>query len=244
MKKMRTKRTAKKSSKPEAYHHGDLKLTLIDTAIKMLKTRAPAEISLRELAREAGVSQAAPYRHFKNKEELLAAIMTQGFELKTKYMKQSMEENKSDILKMYYGCGLSYFKMGKNHPQHFKLMFGSEIIPSQKYPALQVSACTTFALLKKMIVTCQEAGLVGHGDPYHKALNCWSMVHGFTMLYAEGRLEWLGVTETNAESAFMTLMSQYLLGNKKPLSESNFDFLPFQTDLSRINKENMDKIPV
>ena len=242
MSQSKTKKAPKVVKRSDGYHHGDLKSTLLETAIKMLKSKSPGELSLRELAREAGVSIAAPYRHFKNKEELIAALMTQGFELQSKYMKESAEAHKDDILQMYYGCGLSYFKMGKNHPQHFKLMFGSELIPNNDYPDLQVAACSTFALLKNMVVKCQEAKLIGAGDPYNKALNCWTMVHGFTVLYAEGRLSWLGVTKENAESAFMTLMSQFLIGNEQPLVSSNYGFSMFGTKDSASSREMMDKL--
>lgn len=242
MAQIKTKKIIKKPKKSDGYHHGDLKSTLLETAVKMLKTRNPEDLSLRELAREAQVSIAAPYRHFKNKEELIAALMTQGFELKSKYMKESMERHQGNLLQMYYGCGLSYFKMGKDHPQHFKLMFGSKLIPDQEHPALQLAACSTFALLKNMVVQCQQAKLIGEGDPYNKALNCWTTVHGFTVLYAEGRLSWLGVTEENAEKAFMTLMSQFLIGHQQPLSQSDYGFSTFQTADSVQNRDMMDNL--
>jgi AcrR family transcriptional regulator len=238
----KTKKLAQSAKGSDSYHHGDLRATLLAAAIKMLKNKDANELSLRELAREAGVSIAAPYRHFKNKQELIAAIMTEGFELQSKYMRESAEENKNDILKMYYGCGLSYFKMGKSHPQHFKLMFGPELIPNEDYPELQLAACSTFALLKNMVIKCQEAKLIGEGDPYNKALNCWTMVHGFTVLYAEGRLNWLGVNKENSEKAFLTLMSQFLVGNQQPLAKSDYGFSTFGTKESILNREMMDKL--
>ena len=236
------KKKSKKLNTSDGYHHGDLKSTLLDAAIKMLKTKSARELSLRELAREAGVSIAAPYRHFKNKEELIAALMTQGFELKSKYMRESAEKNQGDILQLYYDCGLAYFRMGKNHPQHFKLMFGAELIPENKYPDLQLASCSTFALLKNMVIKCQEAKLIGEGDPYVKALNCWTTVHGFTVLYAEGHLKWLGVTKENAEKAFMTMMSQFLIGNQKSLEKSDYGFSIFETKDSIQNRHMMDQL--
>jgi AcrR family transcriptional regulator len=229
-----------KPKKSDSYHHGDLKSELLETALKMLKTKSPNELSLRELAREAGVSQAAPYRHFKSKEELMAAIMTQGFELKSKYMQEAVEKNKDDVLKMYYACALSYFKMGKNHPQHFKLMFGPEVIPDKEHQLLMHASCTSFALLKNMIVKCQDEKLIGGGDPYVRALHCWTVVHGFTMLYAEGRLKWLGVTDENAEQAFLSLLSQYLKGGESPLLKQGFEV--FHTKESAPNLEHLEQL--
>ncbi len=229
-------------TKSVTYHHGDLRSTLLETSIKMLASRSPSELSLRELAREAGVSGAAPYRHFKDKNELLAAISQQGFEMKFSYMIKAMKEAKGDPEKMFFGCGLAYFKMGKDHPQHFKLMMSSEVVPCETYPELMKIASTTFVLVREMIVRCQKKGLIGKGDAYLKAMNCWSVVNGFTSLYADGGLEWLGVTKANAEKALQTLMSQFLIGSSKPLDQSNYGFQLFNTPESMEDYELLKQI--
>ncbi len=230
-------KNGKKDSRPAAYHHGDLRSTLIASAVKHLESKPVESISLRELARGAGVSLAAPYRHFKDKEALLAAISQEGFDLKRKYMEQAIKQSKGDVQKMFFGCGNAYFKMGMLHPQHFKLMVASNVCPSEKYPELMETAARTFALLTQVMKKCQEAGLIGSGDPFHHALNCWAVVNGFTSLYAEGRLEWVGVTQQNAEAALKTLLSQYLLGSAQPLSKSDSGFRPFMSPKSAPRKQ-------
>lgn len=232
------RKVQKKSVKSDTYHHGDLKTTLIAAAIKLLKTRDSSELSLRELAREAGVSQAAPYRHFANKGDLIAAIMKEGFDLQTRYMIESTEKHRDNPEEMFYQCGLSYFRMGLKHPQHFKLMFGSKVIPDEKYPELQLSASGTFVTLRKTISYIQTKGVVGAGDPYHRSMNCWAMVHGFTLLFAEGRLEWLGVQSGNAENALRALMNQYLVGSRQPLQ----GFKMFQSPESQAYLNLMEKL--
>ena len=233
---------AQKTKTPDSYHHGDLKKALIETAIRMLKTLSPADISLREIARETGVSQAAPFRHFASKEDLLAAIMKEGFEIQSRYMSESAEKYRGDPLERYYQCGLCYLRMGLKHPQHFKLMFNSEIIPDEKYPELKRAASGTFVILRNMITEVQAAGVFGPGDPYHRALNCWSVVHGFTSLYAEGRLAWLGVTKENAEDAMRALLSQSLNGAKTKIDPTVSPFEMFSTQDSKVYKTLMDGI--
>ncbi len=228
---------AKKQASPAAYHHGDLRSALIASAVKHLESKPVESISLRELARSAGVSLAAPYRHFKDKEALLAAISQEGFDLKRKYMEQAIKLAKGDVQKMYFGCGQAYFKMGMLHPQHFKLMVTSNVCPSEKYPELMESAGKTFALLTQVVKHCQDAGLMGAGDPFHHALNLWAVVNGFTSLYAEGRLEWTGVTQQNAEAALKTLLSQYLIGSAQALAKSDSGFRPFISPKSAQRKE-------
>lgn len=230
-------RAGKKPAKSVSYHHGALKATLIEAALKLLKTQSPETLSLRELARSAGVSQAAPYRHFKDKKELIAAIIEQGFDLKFKYMAKAIKDSDGDAKKMYFDTGLAYFKMGLNHPQHFKLLTSSEVVPSPEYPSLLIVASKTYLLLKEMIVYCQKKGVIGAGDPYHKALNCWCLVNGFTALYAEGRLRLIGVDEDNAEAALKTFFSQNLIGNDKSLAKSDYGFKPFKTSDSTFLKE-------
>lgn len=230
-----------KPLKADTYHHGDLRTTLIETAVRMLKTKASAEISLRELAREAGVSQAAPYRHFKDKNQLLAAVCQQGFDLKFQYMVEAVQTAKTPE-ELIHACGIAYFRMGLKHPQHFKLMVNSEIQPSPDYPELEKAACKSFLVLKQVIEQCQKAGLMGEGDPYHRAMNCWCLVNGFTALYAEGRLAWLGVTEKNAEAALSNLISQHLYGSQHPLSRSGSGFRIFSTPESQQNKEQLTQM--
>lgn len=224
----------------DSYHHGQLKETLIRAALQILKTKSPNEISLRELAREAGVSGTAPYRHFKDKNELLAAISQQGFEIMSQHLLEAIEKAGQDPLKMLNDCGLAYFKMGFEHPQHFKLMVNSEIIPCKDYPELLMSSGKSFLLVKKMVEFCQSKGLLGPGDPMTKALHCWSVVNGFTALYAAEQLEWIGVTPENAENALRSLMSQFLMGTEKPLSD--FGFRPFETPESMEIKKVLDQL--
>ncbi len=224
-----------RTAKIDTYHHGDLKSALIDAAIQLLKRMTPAELSLRELARQAGVSAAAPYRHFKDKNELLAAISEQGYELKYQYMLKAIRSAKGNPLEIYYACGLAYFHMGLNHPQHFKLMISSEIIPSEEHPQLMKTAVKSFMLLKCMIEHSQKQKITGAGNPFHKAMNCWCVVNGFTSLYVEGRLAWLGLNKENAEAALRVLLSQFLNGTKDAIQSPQFTpFSDAGADLSKL----------
>jgi AcrR family transcriptional regulator len=219
-------------SNQDSYHHGSLKKTLIQTAIRFLEKHPLEQLSLRTLALKAGVSQAAPYRHFKDRDELLSAISQQGFEIKFQYMWEAFLAYQDQPKELLQACALSYFKMGLKHPQHFKLMLTSPICPSPEYPELERSAGMAYALLKRVIEICQAAGIVGSGDPYHKSMHCWALVNGFTTLYAEGRLNWLGIDENNAENALRVFVDQFLIGNQNPLPNPRAISL-FQTKESK-----------
>jgi AcrR family transcriptional regulator len=240
MKSRKTPVSKARRKKADAYHHGDLRTALIDAALEMLATQSPDTLSLRELAKRAGVSQAAPYRHFKDKETLLAAISEQAFELKIRYMTEAVAAAKGDPLETYFACGLSYFRMGMRHPQHFKLMFGDASRPGDDHPDLTRVACSTFALVSNMVRRCQKAGLMGPGDPYHKAMQCWAVVHGFTSLHVAGHLDWLGVGQKNAEEALRTLLAQHLAGERVGLEELGNRVRLFQTPESAEKRAAME----
>ncbi len=213
----------------ESYHHGNLRESLLNAALKFLEKNPLEKLSLRTLAMKAGVSQAAPYRHFKDRNAVLAAISQQGFELKFKYMLESFIQNRQNPRELIHGCAQSYFKMGLLHPQHFKLMLTSPVCPSQEYPELESAAGLAFGLLKMVVEICQAAEVIGPGDPYHKSMHCWAMVNGFTTLYAEGRLEWLGVTDENAKAALRIFVDQFLSGHQSALKEKE-GFKLFSTE--------------
>jgi AcrR family transcriptional regulator len=185
------------------------------------------------------VSIAAPYRHFKDKRALLAAIMEIGFNLKLQYMTEAISKQKGDAEKIYYAIGLAYFRMGLEHPQHFRLMVNAEVFPSEEFPQLLEASAKSFIALKYSIQYCQSKGIIGAGDPYHKAMNCWCVVYGFTSLFVEGRLQWLGVNKENAESALKTLISQHLQGNKTSLAKSDFGFCTFTSADSDLKKKQL-----
>ena len=233
---MKSKKSGvKRSSKPrsaakhtDSYHHGNLRETLIAAAVKFLEKNPLEKLSLRALASKAGVSQAAPYRHFKDRNAVLAAISQQGFEIKFQYMVEEYLKNRDDPYELIHSFAQSYFKMGLLHPQHFKLMLTSPVCPSPEYPELEKSAVLSFCLLKKTVVICQKAKVMGPGDPYHKSMHCWALVNGFTTLYTEGRLNWLGVTEQNAKAALRIYLDQFLSGQTLSVPE-NSGFQLFST---------------
>lgn len=219
------KTTSKAKGKTEAvsdsYHHGDLRSALVNAAVKMLETTSQEELSLRELARTVGVSQAAPYRHFKSKEDLFAAINQQGFEIKFKMMKSAVDKYRSDPKEMLIQCGLAYFQMGLKHPQHFKLMMLSKHCPKPEYPELMLISASNLALLRDIVEIAQKEKVLGAGDPMHFTLQCWALVHGITALYVESRVDWLGLNEQNTEKFLREMLDQYIAGGKSDLTAEN-----------------------
>jgi AcrR family transcriptional regulator len=174
------------------YHHGDLRCAIVKAALEILRETKSVEFSLRELARRAGVSHNAPYKHFADKRELLAAVSAAGFEMLAKRMAGRIASGGSPRGQLF-AMLRAYVDHGVENPALYSLMFGGYLTgPDRSRPAIELAeAEKTRALLASVIV----AGGLGHAVP-HTARNerkiagailtCWSLVHGLTLLLADG----------------------------------------------------------
>jgi len=171
------------------YHHGHLKQTLLNATLALISEVGPQAFTLREVARRADVSHNAPYRHFRDKDELLAVVAVQGFERLTAAMKRSAVRG-STPEERFRLCGRGYVSFALRWPQHFLVMFD---LPSSrdKYPEYAGAGNDAFATLLAFIVECQEAGVLPTGNPEPMALMAWSMVHGIAKLAASSHLPFL-----------------------------------------------------
>jgi AcrR family transcriptional regulator len=190
----------------ERYHHGDLQQALIAAALRILETGGAAALSLRAAAREAGVSQAAPYRHFADKEALLAAVAAASFRALSAAMREATAPLGGDLNARFRMLGLTYIRFAVAHPARFRLMFGRDVGRLSVHPGLKQAADETFALLVAGIERGQQAGLLRAGEPRELAMAAWAMVHGLSALLVDGQLS----PGTQALEAFAFRVVQYL----------------------------------
>jgi len=162
-----------------------LRAALLESAIRLIAEVGPTAFTLREVARRAGVSHNAPYRHFQDKDDLLAAVATQGYVELTDAMKASASE--PDPLSRLKQAGLAYVSFALGHPEHFTVMF--EAPPSMPpRPEAANAAKRAFSTLVGFVQECQEQKQLPPGDPTKFALLAWSWVHGIAKLAITGRL--------------------------------------------------------
>ncbi len=165
-----------KPKKP--YHHGHLEETLLDAAIQVIAEKGAADFTLREVARRAGVSHNAPYRHFADRDELLASVAEQGF----RELNQSMLDAGSGCagpFERLKQAGLAYVEFAQRRPEHFTVMFDA--------PVRKVNE-EAFATLVSLVKASQESGAIPPGEPLQWALLAWSIVHGVAKLATAKRL--------------------------------------------------------
>ena len=156
----------------KTYHHGNLKKELIKCACKMCERDGYTKLSIRSLAKESKVSQTAPYRHFKTKEDLYAAIVKEGFEKLNKEMKSIQIKNAKSYL---ISCGKTYIDFGLKNANTYDLMFGTAVGNYADYPDLSESANRLFQFLLSSFkrLSDDDDEIVAF-----KCITLWSMVHG------------------------------------------------------------------
>jgi AcrR family transcriptional regulator len=189
---------AKKTQKSR-YHHGNLRRVLLDTALAMVEAAGPGALSLRELARRAGVSHAAPYRHFASREALIVALAEEGFIGLGQEM-TALAAGEADPLRRFRALGVAYVRYAVAHPGHFKVMFSSELHEGPEHPELAAAGTPTLQALIDAIAAGQATGVVRAGDPKALALPAWSMVHGLSMLLVDRQLAELGADTSEVDA--------------------------------------------
>ena len=177
----------------DSYHHGDLKRALTDAALSLVAERGPKGFTLTEAARRAGVSAAAPYRHFADKAHLLATVAEQGFlELHTALT--TAADAASDPAARLISIGRAYVRWAVDHPDHYRVMFGADNDKAQ-HPSLAVAAGQAFGDLLDVITLCQAAGKLRGQEPGQVAGPLWSLVHGIASLAIDGELRNVGIDQ-------------------------------------------------
>lgn len=166
-----------------AYHHGDLRRSLVGAAQGLLRKGGIEAVTLREAARQAGVSHNAPYRHFPSREALLAAVAAEGFRTLHHAQADAAEGlPPADRLKAF---GRAYLRFAAEERATFRLMFGGALDPAD-HPELAAVAKGTFEALEMVAraTTTAGTGLVGRD-----ALRAWALVHGLAHLVADRQID-------------------------------------------------------
>ena len=158
------------------YHHGNLRSALLRAAGKILEKEGVGALSLREAARRAGVSHNAPYRHFEDRDALLAALAAEGFQMLAEAMSGHAGKE----------MGEAYVRFALGHPQRFRLMFGGAV-PMAKYPEFHEAASATHRALLEAFKDLPR--------PEIAAAAAWSLVHGLAHLMLDGHLAGRSVAE-------------------------------------------------
>jgi AcrR family transcriptional regulator len=171
-----------------SYHHGALRETLLDATLQLIEADGIGSVSLRRVAREAGVSPGAPYYHFADRAELLAALSARGYQL----LADELAAARAGIgppLRALAGLLRGYVTFARREPGYFRLMFRPELSGAGQYPALKAAEHAAQEQLEAAVASCVDAGIIEANQAGTLAVAAWSLAHGLASLWLDGQLQ-------------------------------------------------------
>ena len=169
------------------YHHGDLRRALIDQALRTIDKEGVEGLTLRVVGEALGVSRTALYRHFSDKQALVAAVATEGFRTLRLALIEGWERERQGQ-RGFQAMGEAYLRFAVTHPSHYRVMFGRFAESCVRDQEFVREAEAAFLALVDALVAQQRDGLVRQDDPVTMARFVWSVVHGVAMLTIDGQL--------------------------------------------------------
>ncbi len=178
------------SRKSASYHHGDLRRALLDATLELIEADGPEGFTLRAAAKLAGVSDAAPYHHFADKDALLAAVAEEGFAKLYEDMKAAGEAS-SSAQHAARSMGTAYVIFAATQPAHFRVMAGRRAREQSEHPELFEAASRAFKIVRDSLMSS-----LAEGDlelPIEQVVfGSWALVHGLAFLAIDGHLGPIG----------------------------------------------------
>jgi AcrR family transcriptional regulator len=181
------------SANSSAYHHGNLREALIAGALALEPAHGPLGVSLREVAREVGVTHAAAYHHFASKEALLVAVAEQGFE----QLLAALDREPVPVANPFFAVianASGYARYAVRNPSQFRFMYGTSPASAEPLAAQHARVLDRFA---QAVRDAQAAQVIAAGAPARPAAQIWSAAHGIAVLTVSGALD--GVPRARAE---------------------------------------------
>jgi AcrR family transcriptional regulator len=171
---------------PRGYHHGNLKEALIRAALELIAKKGPAGFTFAEAARWAGVSPAAPYRHFRDRDELISDVARRGFELFEAALKRAWDDGRPDPFSAFERLGKAYLAFARSEPAYYSAMFEAGI-PFDADPELRDAGERAFGVLRAATETLVATMPAPNRPPVMMmALHIWALSHGIASLFARG----------------------------------------------------------
>ncbi len=170
------------------YHHGDLENALIQAGVEILSKEGIEGLSLRKVAKRVGVSYAAPYAHFKDRQSLIAAISTEGFKQLYTELDKVVSARADDPIQQLVEAAWAYAQFAMNNTDIFKTMFSGVLEKEKDYPAFVEISRKTFDKVVEIVRACQNAGVLRSAPPELMAVSVWGQVHGVVSLALEGQI--------------------------------------------------------
>lgn len=199
----------------QGYHHGDLKRSLIDAGLDLVREVGIEAISLRQLAERVGVSTPALYHHFRNKEALLGQLGEAAIDAFDRAMETAMRHPEEDALSAFV---LGYVRFARDEPALYELLFGRRIWSSSEAAEFQRKARLSFRQQSERLLQLQQLGVLpAHANPLRLAQVAWATLHGLCCMYNDGLAFTAEAIEDIARHAIALLRQAVLSAAPAPL---------------------------
>jgi AcrR family transcriptional regulator len=168
------------------YHHGNLREALIQAALDLIAAKGPLGFTFAEAARAAGVSQAAPYRHFRDRDQLMADVAKRGFERFEAVLLRAWNDSEPNPLDAFERLGKAYLRFAREEPAYYAAMFEAGV-PLEPNPELQILGERAFSVLRRAAeAICATLPRELRPPPLMMALHVWALSHGVASLFGRG----------------------------------------------------------
>ncbi|HEY6882145.1 MAG TPA: TetR/AcrR family transcriptional regulator [Polyangiales bacterium] len=205
--------------KGDQYHHPDLREAMIRVAQELLESEGPSSWTVRAAARIAGVSSGAPYRHFADKDTLLAAVAARGFEDLRSEIAAHLDTVGDEPSARFRSLGEAYVRFATARPGRYQIMFGRDILNRDLHPELCAAADRAFASLLREVEAAQLSGVLrSDNSAAAMAAGAWAVVHGLADLLLSGRLNDIADGDTEGLTAQLGRMMFEGLLNRAPIT--------------------------
>lgn len=202
-----------RDSKP--YHHGSLRQALLDAALDIIAEGGLSALTLRQAASRAGVSHAAPKRHFSSVTDLYCALAEDGYRQLSAYLMERVNKKTSATPTQAIAVlGVAYVEFAISHPALFRAMFHAAVADRPTPHPLDAAAGATLDVVVSAIERCQAAGEIRQGPARDMALVAWSLVHGLAVLAVDRQLADRGFSSEDPIKLARELVQQLYLGLK------------------------------
>lgn len=193
---MTRKKTARRAGR--GHHHENLRQALVDATLAMIEARGADDVTLRAVARAAGVSHMAPYNHFADRGALVAAAAAEGFRRMSREMEARMAAFPEGDPRRLQAVGVGYVVFAAANAQLFRLMFGRELADTSAHPELQAAAQASYGLLAGALGMDPANAAPPRGPATALAVAPWALVHGLAMLLVTGQVPVAGPRDVEA----------------------------------------------
>ena len=193
------------------YHHGDLKNALIEAGAEILSKEGVNGLSLRKVAGKAGVSHAAPYAHFPDKQTLIAAISTEGYRMLYERIQAAVRRSVGDPARELVEAAWAYVGFAISDPAYFKVTISGVVEKEKDYPAFVEMSKKTFGLVVRIVEDCQAAGILKPGPADVSAVSVWSIVHGIATLLIEDQISHTVLDRMSVRELLLFALNQVTL---------------------------------